>query len=157
MEKPGASTRKKSKTDGNQVAQMLNNGTRPFLSVSRKPKQAKQNHWLQVSSKSHFPETAFFTALSPNHLSPFSLPLSIYIPICLSQAQASSAIFTQREKKKGEKAQPRIGDGKQNSLDCGSQRWSSGGFEGSRLLQMELHSEISSPACQEQSWVPLSI
>lgn len=94
MEKPGASTRKKSKTDGNQVAQMLNNGTRPFLSVSRKPKQAKQNHWLQVSSKSHFPETAFFTDLSPNHLSPFSLPLSIYIPICLSQAQASSAIFT---------------------------------------------------------------
>ena len=42
------------------------------------------------------------------------------------------------------------------SLDSGSKCGSSGGTQGPGLLQMELHSEVYSPACQEQPQVLFS-
>ncbi|KAF7140470.1 hypothetical protein RHSIM_Rhsim06G0152600 [Rhododendron simsii] len=44
----------------------------------------------------------------------------------------------------------------EQSLDCGNQRWNSGGLEGPGVLQVELHHKIDTPPRQGQPQVPSS-
>lgn len=41
-------------------------------------------------------------------------------------------------------------------MDCGRQRWTSGGLEGPGILQVELHHKIDTPPRQGQPQVPSS-